>query len=132
MVAFKLSCLAAATLLSLISASPCPFGQLVERGEVSAEEAAKFYKAREEREAGVEELMSEHQKRELDRQEQVYRRQLDLGDLPLGGGLLNGVLQPFSGALALLEGMFLYQALAFSSLTSSSPYPPSSRSRKGS
>lgn len=107
MTAFKLSCLAAVSLLSLVSASPCPFGQLVERGEASAEEAAKFYRAREERESAVEEMISEVQKREFDQQEQFYKRQIDLGGLLLGGGLLNGVLQPFTGVLADLDGMKL-------------------------
>jgi hypothetical protein len=42
------------------------------------------------------------QKRDVEhaKQERVYKRQLLGGLLPLGGGLLGGVLQPFSGVLA--------------------------------
>jgi hypothetical protein len=91
-------------LATAISASPCPYGDLAERGLLPKEEAAQFFQARAEGEAAVEAQMSSHEikKRALDDQEKFYKRQLDLGDLLLGGGLLNGILQPFSG---ILEGL---------------------------
>jgi len=75
---------------------------MYEEGKLSPAEAANFLKARAEKEAGVESIMSEIQKRDAQhaRQEKVYKRQLLSGLLPLGGGLLGGVLQPFSGTLA--------------------------------
>ena len=101
---FKLSYIAATSLIALISASPCPYGQLAERGELSPEDSANFFAARSAGNSVVEDMMHDVQKREFDRQEEFYKRQLDLGSLLLGGGLLNGVLQPFSGVLASLDG----------------------------
>lgn len=46
----------------------------------------------------------EHRANDLEIQKITYKRQLGLGDLDLGGGLLNGVLQPFSGVLQSLDG----------------------------
>lgn len=95
--------LIAFSLAALAATSPCPYGQLAERGALAPEDAAKFYAARE---AGPSTFdMHDIQKREFDRQEQYYKRQLDLGELLLGGGLLDGVLQPFTGVLADLDGM---------------------------
>ena len=89
------------------AASPCPFGEMYERGELSQEDAAKFLAARNEGDAAVKGMMDAHQaelqKREFSRQEQFYKRQLGGGLLPLGGGLLGGVLQPFSGILSGLD-----------------------------
>jgi hypothetical protein len=106
MVSFTLRSLTALSLASIISAAPsaCPYGNLAERGELSAEDSAKFFAARAEGEAAVEGMMSDVKKREFVAQEQYYKRQLDLDELPLGGGLLNGVLQPFTGILSGLEG----------------------------
>lgn len=84
-------------------ASPCPYGQLAERGALSEAEARNFFAARAEGEAAVEEQMKAVKRAEHAAQAQFYKRQLDLGELSLGGGLLNGVLQPFSGALKLLD-----------------------------
>ena len=103
--AFLKSCLLAA-FVAAVSATPCPYGQLAERGELSEADAAKFFDVRAHGPAAVESLMQAHeiQKREFDRQEQFYKRQLDLGQLPLGGGLLGGILQPFTGILQDLDG----------------------------
>lgn len=45
----------------------------------------------------------EVQEAEFAAQADIYKRQLDIGDLPLGGSFLNGVLQPFSGILSALD-----------------------------
>lgn len=117
MSAFKLSCLVAASILTFISASPCPYGQLAERGELSAAEAAKFFKARADGESKTEHMMGPVEEREVD------DRQLDgiiggiLDSLPLGGGLLNGVLQPLTGALVLVDGK--RPSIASANMTSS-------------
>lgn len=107
MVAIKLSALLLAT-ATLLNASPCPFGQLYEEGKLSEADAAKFLAARSEKESAVETMMAEAEltKREHARQEKVYKRQLLSNLLPLGGGLLNGVLQPFSGTLAELDSKY--------------------------
>jgi len=90
-------------LAAAVAASPCPYGQMAERGELSAEDAAKFFKARSEGETFVKRDMVDVTKREEHAaQEQFYKRQILGGLLPLGGGLLNGVLQPFTGKLSLL------------------------------
>lgn len=94
----------ASVLTSVVSASPCPYGDLAERGLLPKREADKFFAARDLGEASVEHQLKERsedlQKREFDAQEKFYKRQLSLGSLPLGGGLLNGVLQPLTGLLA--------------------------------
>lgn len=93
-------------LAGLAAASPCPYGQLAESGSLSQEESAKFFAARSEGEAAVEEQMKavkRAEKVEHERQAKYYKRQLDLGELSLGGGLLGGVLQPLSGVLAGLD-----------------------------
>ena len=104
MVAIKISALLLAS-ATLLNASPCPFGKLYEEGKLSDAEAAQFLAARSDKEAAVEHMMSEVAKRDLEheKQEKVYKRQLLSGLLPLGGGLLGGVLQPFSGVLAGLD-----------------------------
>lgn len=96
-------------LLSLavaIAATPCPYGMLAERGLLPKRQAEKFYAAREEKEAAVEAEMlrvrEEAKRAEHAAQEAFYKRQLGLGDLPLGGGLLGGILQPFTGVLVKL------------------------------
>jgi hypothetical protein len=97
------------TVLSLalaITASPCPYGDLAERGLLPEREAKEFYAARAEGESAIEAQMKARElekKEEFAAQEKFYKRQLDLGHLLLGGGLLNGVLQPFSGVLAALD-----------------------------
>lgn len=91
---------------ALAAASPCPYGQLAESGSLSQEESAKFFAARSEGEAAVEAQMKEvkrAEKVEHSRQAKYYKRQLDLGELSLGGGLLGGVLQPLSGVLEGLD-----------------------------
>ncbi|KAF2106878.1 hypothetical protein BDV96DRAFT_637856 [Lophiotrema nucula] len=90
------------SLAAAIAASPCPYGQLAERGALPKTEADKFFAARAEGEAAIEKQMlkaREEKRAEHAAQEAYYKRQLNLGDLPLGGGLLGGVLQPFSGVL---------------------------------
>lgn len=107
MVSAAFKALAVLSLAIATSASPCPFGDLVERGLLPEADAAKFYEARAEGESAVEAHMVE--KRELEKkaeyvaQEKFYKRQIDLGELLLGGGLLNGLLQPFSGILQDLD-----------------------------
>ena len=103
MTRFTMKAVALLSLASAISASPCPYGDLAERGLLPREEADKFYAARSEGEAAVESQIRDVQKREHAAQEQYYKRQVDLGELLLGGGLLNGILQPFSGVLAALD-----------------------------
>lgn len=102
---FRLAALALAA-ASVVTASPCPFGQMAESGQLSESDAAKFFAARSEGAEAVQGMMDEHaaakQKREFEDQEAFYKRQLDLGHLTLGGGLLNGALQPFTGALSKL------------------------------
>jgi hypothetical protein len=106
MFSFTVRCLAALSIASIVSTSPCPHGELAERGELSEEDAAKFYAARSEGPAAVESMIHENQKREFAAQEQYHKRQLDPGELLLGGGLLNGLLQPYTGILAALDGMY--------------------------
>ena len=92
---------------ALVNASPCPFGQMYERGELSDADAAKYLAARHEGNTAIKSMMDAHaverQKREFEKQEKVYKRQIDLGQLDLGGGLLGGILQPFSGVLQALD-----------------------------
>ena len=92
---------------AIVGASPCPFGQMFERGELSDADATNFLAARSEGGAAVKHIVDKHiaEKRvdEYAIQEQVYKRQLGLGLLPLGGGLLNGVLQPLTGVLSALD-----------------------------
>jgi hypothetical protein len=100
----SIQCLLALALSgSVIAApSPCPYGQLFERGALSDADAAKFIAAREEGEVAVEALAhAEKQKREEHAaQEKFYKRQIEARQLNLGGGLLNGQLQPLTGVLA--------------------------------
>jgi hypothetical protein len=94
------------SMIATIAASPCPFGKLAERGLLPKVEADKFYAVRAEKEAAVEAQMlqaREEKRAEHAVQEKFYKRQLSLGDLPLGGGLLGGMLQPFSGVLEKLD-----------------------------
>lgn len=92
---------------SIVNASPCPFGDMAEKGQLSEADSAKFYKARSEGHPVVENMMDEaatmKQKREFDAQAEFYNQQMEKRQLNLGGGLLNGVLQPFSGILAGLD-----------------------------
>lgn len=94
-------------LAGLVAASPCPYGQLAEGGQLSKREADNFYAARALGEAAVEEQMDEAMKEKRDAehaaQAQFYKRQLEERQLSLGGGLLNGVLQPFTGILSKLD-----------------------------
>lgn len=90
-------------LATLAAASPCPFGELAERGLLSAEDTDKFLDARANGEAAVERQMKQKREVEYAQQAQYYKRQLEERDLPLGGGLLNGVIQPFTGVLSGLE-----------------------------
>lgn len=107
MVAMKISALLLAS-ATLLNASPCPFGKLYEEGKLSEADSAKFLAARSEKEGAVAKMMAEAEltKREHSRQEHIYKRQLLGGLIPLGGGLLGGVLQPFSGVLQGLDGKF--------------------------
>jgi hypothetical protein len=100
----------AALLVSIVAASPCPFGDLAERGLLPAADSKKFFAARDLGESEVEHQMrtrsiEELEKRELEKrehaaQEVFYKRQLLGGLIPLGGGLLNGLLQPLTGVLS--------------------------------
>lgn len=96
-------------LASLAAASPCPYGQMAERGELSADQAKNFYDARSNGETAVEEQMETYmrsEKREEEvhaAQEQYYKRQLVGGLLPFGGGLLKGTLQAMTGNLSLID-----------------------------
>ncbi|CAK4031304.1 aromatic peroxygenase-like [Lecanosticta acicola] len=90
-------------LATFAAASPCPYGQLAERGALPEAEARNFYAARAEGEKAVNSQMDKVKRAEHARQAEFYKRQVDLGDLPLGGGLVSGVIQPFSGVLALLD-----------------------------
>jgi hypothetical protein len=100
----------AALAFTLVNTSPCPFGQMAEDGKLSKREAGKFFAARSKGEAAVRAMIDENQKRdeirarEIEKQNKFYERQLSLGGLLLGGGLLNGVLQPFTGTLQGLGG----------------------------
>jgi hypothetical protein len=90
------------SMAAAITASPCPYGNLAERGLLPKEEASKFYAARADKEAAVEAQMlqvRETKRAEHAAQDKFYKRQLSVGDLPLGGGLIGGLLQPFSGVL---------------------------------
>nr|POE79363.1 hypothetical protein CFP56_07428 [Quercus suber] len=99
----------AITLLSLagsIVASPCPYGQLAERGQLSEKDASNFYAARSEGEVFTESQLKTREietRAEHARQLDFYKRQVSTGSLPLGGGLVAGVLQPFSGTLEGLD-----------------------------
>ncbi|EME45937.1 hypothetical protein DOTSEDRAFT_51548 [Dothistroma septosporum NZE10] len=92
-----------AGLVAGVTSSPCPYGQLAERGALPEAEAENFFAARAEGEAAVEAQMAKVKRAEHAAQAQFYKRQVSLGDLPLGGGLLNGALQPFSGVLKDLD-----------------------------
>lgn len=102
-----LKSLALLSLAGSIAASPCPYGQLAERGELSETESANFYAARSEGEAATEAQLKARRsletRAEHKRQEEFYKRQLLSDALTLGGGLLNGVLQPFTGVLDSLD-----------------------------
>ena len=87
------------SLIGAIAASPCPYGELAERGALSEEGTANFLAARSGGEAAIESQIKAKREAEHAEQEQFYKRQLSVGELPLGGGLLNGVLKPFSGIL---------------------------------
>lgn len=103
------SIMKALTVLSLAlaaTASPCPYGDLAERGLLPEQEAKNFYAARAEGESAVEAQMKARElekKAEYEAQEKFYKRQINLGQLLLGGGLLNGILQPFTGVLSGLD-----------------------------
>lgn len=86
---------------SAYATSICPFGKLAERGELSEEYAAKYFAARSEGSHAIRELMqAESKKRDSHAaQEKFYKRQVKARQLGLGGGLLNGVLQPLTGIL---------------------------------
>ena len=86
------------TLASVVAASPCPYGALAERGVLPKEEADKFFAARDAK--NFEDIKLAKRDAEHAAQEHFYKRQLDLGDLLNGGGLLGGILQPFTGVLA--------------------------------
>nr|ANZ54410.1 heme-thiolate peroxidase HTP6 [Leptoxyphium fumago] len=86
-----------------ITASPCPYGDMAERGMLSEAEAENFYQARASGETNMPAVTKAKRDAEYARQAHFYKRQLDLGELILGGGLLNGVLQPFSGILKDLD-----------------------------
>lgn len=107
MYSLKQTLVASLYLASSALATPCPYGQLAERGQLNEEDSAKFFAARAEGPVVVEEMMHEKVKREHAEQEVFYKRQLDLGELLFGGGLLGGLLQPFTGVLAALDGMTL-------------------------
>jgi hypothetical protein len=98
-----LSCLVAVSIVSFSLASPCPYGQLAKRGQLPAAETAKFFEARAAGDTTVEDMIAFVKKRE------VSKHQI-LGGI-LGGGLLNGVLQPFTGILAFLDGTWRSTAI---------------------
>lgn len=102
MVAIKVSAILLAS-AAIVSASPCPFGKLYESGQLSEADSAKFLAARSEKEAAVEKMMVEKREVKIARGNEWTKRALLDGLLPLGGGLLNGVLQPFSGTLQGLD-----------------------------
>lgn len=104
MVGLRMSALALA-LASIVTSSPCPFGQMHEEGKLNAEDSDSFLKAREFGEDAVENMIhfSKKTKRTPEDQNEYYKRQSTAGLLPLGGGLLNGALQPFTGRLANLD-----------------------------
>jgi hypothetical protein len=88
-----------------VLASPCPYGQLAESGALTKKEAEHFYNVRAEGESAVEAYIA---KREAEhnhhkRQEEYYNEQVKRGELLLGGGLLGGILQPFTGILEALD-----------------------------
>jgi len=96
------------TVLSLaaaVLASPCPYGQLAESGVLSKKEAEHFYTVRAEGESAVEAHIAkrEAEHNHFKRQEEYYTEQVKRGDLLLGGGLLGGILQPFTGILEALD-----------------------------
>jgi len=96
-----------------VAANPCPFAALHEAGVLNDKEAAAFKVVRNDHSA-AEALLKER-----DPQNSSPTISPDSGsqdrlltgligpsgqlDLPLGGGLLNGVLQPLTGALADLD-----------------------------
>lgn len=104
MTLLKASLLVLAAFACFTNASPCPFGEMFERGELSEADAAKFLAARSEGSAAVKDMMDAHaaekEKRDHAKQHEIYKRQINLGALTLGGGLLGGVLQPFKGILS--------------------------------
>ncbi len=104
MSSFKLGCLAVPSLRLLASASPCPYGSMAECGELSQTCAKKFFAALAYGSPVVEDMIHDNRKWEFTQQEMFYERQLDLGELLFGGGLLNGILQPFTDVLSALDG----------------------------
>jgi hypothetical protein len=94
----------AALLVSIVAASPCPFGDLAERGLLPDHDAKRFFAVRDLGEAEAEHQLkkreAEIQKREFADQAKFHKRQLLGGLLPNGGGLLGGILQPLTGALS--------------------------------
>jgi ABC-type glycerol-3-phosphate transport system substrate-binding protein len=93
------------SLAAAVLASPCPYGQLAEAGQLSKKEAEHFYTVRAEGESAVEAHIAkrEAEHNHFKRQEEYYTQQVKRGDLLLGGGLLNGILQPFTGILQALD-----------------------------
>lgn len=90
-------------LAASVAASPCPYGEMAERGMLSDAEAKNFYAARDDGKVEMSAELKVKRDAEHHAQAQYYKRQLELDDLPLGGGLLSGVLQPFSGTLQGLD-----------------------------
>jgi len=102
LIIFTMKTFAVLSLAAAVIASPCPYGQMAEGGMLSKKDADNFYQVRAEGEAAVEAHIAkrEAEHNHFKRQEEFYTQQVKRGDLPLGGGLVNGLLQPFTGILA--------------------------------
>jgi len=97
------SFIAASAFAAIVAASPCPYGQLAERGALPAADAKSFFDSRSEGEAAVKKLMRRSTAETHAAQAEFYKKQMARGELSVGGGLLGGVLQPFTGVLQDLD-----------------------------
>lgn len=97
------SFIAVSALAAIAAASPCPYGQLAERGALPEADAKSFYDSRSEGEAAVKKLMARSTEEVHAAQASFYSKQKARGALNVGGGLLNGALLPFTGVLQDLD-----------------------------
>ncbi|KAF2148597.1 hypothetical protein K461DRAFT_330031 [Myriangium duriaei CBS 260.36] len=99
--------LALVSLSASVLAGPCPFEHMKRAGLLSPEDEAKFDAVkRDPKMADI--LFKQHRREIVAKSENIHelrgpRKRDGLLDLPLGGGLLNGVLQPLTGILSALD-----------------------------
>jgi hypothetical protein len=91
--------------IGLAQGTACPFSLLKRAGILTDADAAKFEAVKRDP-AAAEALFQEYQRQEANEKREPQSSGLLgglLGELPLGGGLVNGLLQPLTGVLAALD-----------------------------